>query len=149
MAILEKGDGGVLIDEVDLHLHPAWQQKVLNNLTDIFPNVQFIVTTHAPSVINSVKKENIRMLSDGEVVETDNQVYGKDINSVLKEIMQVDERPENFIMLFDEFYKYLSENKYLEAEKILDKLEQMRGSHVPEIARCRVKLKLENIRRKS
>ena len=68
---------------------------MLNNLTDIFPNVQFIVTTHAPSVINSVKKENIRMLSDGEVVETDNQVYGKDINSVLKEIMQVDERPEN------------------------------------------------------
>ena len=149
MDILEKGDGVVLIDEVDLHLHPAWQQKVLNNLTDIFPNVQFIVTTHAPSVINSVKKENIRMLSDGEVVETDNQVYGKDINSVLKEIMQVDERPENFIMLFDEFYKKLSENKYLEAEKILDKLEQMRGSHDPEIARCRVKLKLENIRRKS
>ena len=63
--------------------------------------------------------------------------------------MQVDERPENFIMLFDEFYKKLSENKYLEAEKILDKLEQMRGSHDPEIARCRVKLKLENIRRKS
>ena len=84
MDILEKVDGVVLIDEVDLHLHPAWQQKVLNNLTDIFPNVQFIVTTHAPSVINSVKKENIRMLSDGEVVETDNQVYGKDINSVLK-----------------------------------------------------------------
>lgn len=148
MDILEKSDGVVLIDEVDLHLHPAWQQKVLGNLTEIFPKVQFIVSTHAPSVINSVKKENIRMLSDGKVIETDNQVYGKDINSVLREIMQVDERPENFIMLFDEFYKKLNESKYSEAEKILDKLEQLRGKHDPEIARCRVKLKLECMRRK-
>ena len=148
MDILEKSDGVVLIDEVDLHLHPAWQQKVLGNLTEIFPKVQFIVSTHAPSVINSVKKENIRMLSDGKVIETDNQVYGKDINSVLREIMQVDERPENFIMLFDEFYKKLNESKYREKKKILDKLEQLRGNHDPEIARCRVKLKLECMRRK-
>ena len=98
-------------------IHPAWQQKVLGNLTEIFPKVQFIVSTHAPAVINSVKKENIRISSDGEVIEIDNQVYGKDINSVLREIMQVDKRPENFIMLFDEFYNKLNESEYSEAEK--------------------------------
>ncbi len=123
-------------------------QKVLGNLTEIFPKVQFSVSTHAPAVINSVKKENIRILSDGEVIEIDNQVYGKDINFVLREIMQVDERPENFIMLFDEIYNKLNESKYSEAEKILDNLEQLRGNHDPEIARCSVKLKLESMRRK-
>lgn len=43
--------GIILIDEVDLHLHPQWQRTILKSLHSIFPNVQFIVTTHSPSVI--------------------------------------------------------------------------------------------------
>lgn len=46
-----------MIDEVDLHLHPKWQKRILKDLMDIFPKVQFIVSTHAPEVINSVKKD--------------------------------------------------------------------------------------------
>ena len=79
---------------------------------------------------------------------TDNQVYGKDINSVLKEIMEVNDRPDQFAILFERFYKYLSEKKYEDAKKILDELDEKRGYHDPEIAKCRVKLKLETMRRK-
>jgi len=52
--------GVVLIDEVDMHLHPEWQQVVLQNLTEAFPALQFIVTTHSPQVLTTVARENIR-----------------------------------------------------------------------------------------
>lgn len=107
--VLSKGDGVVLIDEVDLHLHPAWQQKVIDNLMNIFPKVQFIVSTHAPAIISSVKTDKLRILSNKEVCMTANQVYGKDVNSVMKEIMGVNDRPDQFVELFEKFYRLLSE----------------------------------------
>ncbi|MGB8922932.1 MAG: AAA family ATPase [Pseudomonas sp.] len=54
--------GVVLIDEVDMHLHPAWQQTVIPDLLGAFPNIQFIVTTHSPQVITSVQAKCIRVL---------------------------------------------------------------------------------------
>lgn len=54
--------GVVLIDEVDMHLHPEWQQVVLQSLTSAFPKVQFIVTTHSPQVLTTVPRENIRKI---------------------------------------------------------------------------------------
>ena len=146
--VLSKGDGVVLIDEVDLHLHPAWQQKVIDNLMNIFPKVQFIVSTHAPAIISSVKTDKLRILSNKEVCMTANQVYGKDVNSVMKEIMGVNDRPDQFVELFEKFYRLLSEKKYDEAGAVLDKLDEERGYHDPEIAKCRVKLKLERMRGK-
>lgn len=146
--VLSKGDGVVLIDEVDLHLHPAWQQKVIDNLMNIFPKVQFIVSTHAPAIIGSVKTDKLRILSNKEVCMTANQVYGKDVNSVMKEIMGVNDRPDQFVELFEKFYRLLSEKKYDEAGAVLDKLDEDRGYHDPEIAKCRVKLKLERMRGK-
>lgn len=144
--VLSKGDGVVLIDEVDLHLHPAWQQKVIDNLMNIFPKVQFIVSTHAPAIISSVKTDKLRILSNKEVCMTANQVYGKDVNSVMKEIMGVNDRPDQFVELFEKFYRLLSEKKYDEAGAVLDKLDEERGYHDPEIVKCRVKLKLERMR---
>ena len=64
--MLEKTPGVVLIDEIDLHLHPQWQQTILSDLHVIFPEVQFIVSSHAPAVINSVPREQIRVLDNGE-----------------------------------------------------------------------------------
>jgi predicted ATP-binding protein involved in virulence len=52
----------VLIDEVDMHLHPSWQQVVLANLREAFPRIQFIVTTHSPQVLSTVRSENIRIV---------------------------------------------------------------------------------------
>lgn len=146
--VLSKDDGVVLIDEVDLHLHPAWQQKVIDNLMNIFPKVQFIVSTHAPAIISSVKTDKLRILSNKEVCMTANQVYGKDVNSVMKEIMGVNDRPDQFVELFEKFYRLLSEKKYDDAGAVLDKLDEERGYHDPEIAKCRVKLKLERMRGK-
>ena len=62
--------GVVLIDEVDAHLHPTWQQRVLGDLLRAFPGTQFIVTTHSPQVLSTVPRQNIRVLEfeDGQGV---------------------------------------------------------------------------------
>lgn len=144
--VLRDTDGIVLIDEVDLHLHPAWQHRILSDLQKIFPKVQFIVTTHAPAVISSAKSENIVILKDNKVLDANTEIYGNDVNSILKGIMGVSDRNPAIAELFDEFYVYLNDRKYDEAEKVLDEIDKQRDYHDKEVAANRVKLKLERIR---
>jgi predicted ATP-binding protein involved in virulence len=61
--------GIVLIDEIDLHLHPTWQRRVVRNLQDIFPNIQFIATTHSPIIIQSLKQGEVINLNKGDIGE--------------------------------------------------------------------------------
>ncbi|MCD8347006.1 MAG: AAA family ATPase [Lachnospiraceae bacterium] len=81
--VLEETPGIVLIDEVDLHLHPQWQQTILKDLHEVFPNIQFVVTSHAPAVINSVPREQIRILDNGEIYMPAAETYGRDANSII------------------------------------------------------------------
>jgi predicted ATP-binding protein involved in virulence len=93
-----KTRGIVLIDEIELHLHPRWQQTILESLTKAFPNLQFIVTTHSPQVLTTVKPESIYPISwEGEqvVIEKPAFSYGAKSSDVLKEILGVDPRPDN------------------------------------------------------
>jgi len=85
----------VLIDEVDLHLHPKWQQTVLLDLQRTFPNTQFIVTTHSPQVLTTVNKENILILENGTLYEQLTNTYGAESVRLLEEVMNVSSRPEN------------------------------------------------------
>lgn len=144
--VLEETEGIVLIDEVDLHLHPQWQKRVLKDLTSIFPKVQFIVSSHAPEVINSVRSENLVILEDAQAQEPGSQVYGKDVKSVLKEVMGVEERPDEIAQLFAQFYQSLGQKDFSAAENALDQLDELREYHDPEVAGCRVKLRLERLR---
>lgn len=99
----EKGEtvlhspGIVLIDEVELHLHPAWQQTVLPTLTKIFPKTQFIVTTHSPQVLTSIRKEHIRLLGVDDqqaiIPDDDTGTYGAESSRVLAEIFGTNPRP--------------------------------------------------------
>lgn len=90
--------GIVLIDEVDMHLHPEWQQVVLQGLTSAFPRVQFIVTTHSPQVLSTVRPEHIRLIgqdADGQWHATQPlaQTYGEPSGNVLHRVMNVDPQP--------------------------------------------------------
>ena len=89
--------GVVLIDEVDMHLHPSWQQTVLYDLQEAFPKVQFIVTTHSPQVLTSVNPESIRILQWGhcfEGVRTPEFSLGAESYQLLKDIQNVETRPQ-------------------------------------------------------
>ena len=87
----------VLIDEIDLHLHPGWQRSISDLLLDTFENCQFICTTHSPQVISEVEPESLFILKQSEeegiVVRRPNQSYGLDTNWILESLMDVQVRP--------------------------------------------------------
>lgn len=90
--------GIVMVDEVDMHLHPEWQQVVLQGLNEAFPLVQFIVTTHSPQVISTIPKERVRLLglgADGQTVATIplSDTYGMPSHRVLERVMHVNPQP--------------------------------------------------------
>ena len=90
--------GIVMIDEVDMHLHPSWQQTVLIDLMAAFPMLQFIVTTHSPQVLSTVHRENIRVLGQDVNGMTIAQpplamTYGEPSGDVLHSVMMVDPQP--------------------------------------------------------
>lgn len=145
-SVLKNTDGVVLIDEIDLHLHPAWQHRILSDLQELFPKVQFIVTTHAPAVISSAKSENLVILKNYEVLDASSEIYGNDINSILKGIMGVSDRNPAIAELFEKFYVLLNNGQYDDAEEILNEIDGQRAYHDKEVAANRVKLKSERIR---
>lgn len=94
----KKTKGIVLIDEVDLHLHPAWQQRVIGSLRKAFPNIQFIVSTHSPQVLSTVKSENIRVvfqntLGQWEATCPAQEVKGVESAVALNDVMGVNPIP--------------------------------------------------------
>ena len=141
--VVDETPGVILIDEIDLHLHPSWQQKILDILLSVFPKVQFVVTTHAPSVINSVKQENIRILTDEEVVTAPVEVYGKDVNGILKSVMESSSRPKEILELFDKFHTDMDNSDFVQAELILQEITRKIGENDPELTAARVELDLE------
>lgn len=135
-------DGIVLIDEVDLHLHPAWQQQILADLCTIFPKVQFIVTTHAPAVISSAEQENVRVLNNYEVDIPAAETFGRDTNGILRSVMGVSERQPKTMGQFSCFYNAIDENDLENAEKVLVELEKLYPDD-PEVVAMRVQFDLE------
>jgi predicted ATP-binding protein involved in virulence len=97
--------GIVLIDEIELHLHPSWQQRILLDLRRTFPNVQFICTTHSPQVLSTVPSECIRTIDENGDIDNspDTRTYGAESNRVLVELMHVKTRPEHHDQLVKEF----------------------------------------------
>ncbi|MYC34889.1 MAG: AAA family ATPase [Chloroflexi bacterium] len=89
----------ILIDEVDLHLHPSWQQRILTDLMRTFPNAQFIVSTHSPQVLTTVKPEHIvELYREGAGIVAggaSGPTYGAEAGYVLSAVMGVKERPSS------------------------------------------------------
>ena len=113
--ILKDTPGIILIDEIELHLHPAWQQFFLPALQEIFPNIQFIVTTHSPQVVSSVPRECVRIINEGEIVPFDTQTQGVESQDILTQIFGTDPAPQQ-----DPFVKMLDEYARLEANEQAD-----------------------------
>ncbi len=101
----------VLIDEIELHLHPKWQRKVIRRLPEVFKNCQFVITTHSPQVIGEVEARCVRLLSvrEGRVVcETPGMAYGADSNWILSVLMGADEMNEDVEKEIEEIAGFIS-----------------------------------------
>lgn len=131
-----QGKGIVMIDEIDLHLHPKWQGEFASRLTEVFPNLQFIVTTHSPQVINRVPTESLRLLYNGEVYLTE-YGYGMPTQVILKDIMGLDyEQPKEIEDTITGIYKSIAENDLDNARDLMLHLEEEVPNH-PELTRIR------------
>ncbi|MGI2140179.1 AAA family ATPase [Shewanella baltica] len=86
--------GIVMIDEVDMFLHPSWQQRVISSLQGAFPSIQFVVTTHSPQVLSTVPAECIRIIDNGNVYSAPSGTKGAESSRILKRIFGVDTRPQ-------------------------------------------------------
>ena len=87
-----EGKGCVMIDEVDLHLHPVWQSEIIGRLTQIFKGCQFIITTHSPFVVSNIKSfeyDKFFLMEQCEVREIEGNTYGKRIDQILLEFFHV------------------------------------------------------------
>ena len=85
-------EGVVLIDELDLHLHPRWQRVALPRLREAFPRLQLIVSTHSPQVLSSAENRQMRRLVNGRLQADHVFVEGRDTNAILREYMHTDDR---------------------------------------------------------
>ena len=142
--VCSQTNGVILIDEVDQHLHPEWQQQILADLTNIFPKVQFIVTTHAPAVISSVEQECVRVLHNNQIDLPALETYGRDTNGILRSVMGVSERQPKTMEQFSNFYKMIDSGNMEKAEQLLDELEEQYPDD-PEVGAMRVQFDLEQI----
>lgn len=132
--------GTVIIDEIDEHLHPALQSKVLKSLHQTFPEIQFIVSTHAPLVMSSVEKskDNVvyRLWYDEEEHDykhVELNTYGLDSNLILEEEMFVASRDSIVSEQLKDIKRLVSERKLAEAKTLLADLETKTSPSQPSL----------------
>ncbi len=121
-------EGMVLIDELDLHLHPNWQRRVVSDLISLFPKLQFVTTTHSPFIVQSLDGQGLINLDERSVLEERKELYS--IEDLAEETMGVDtpQRSKRFVEM---------EKKARDYYKLLDKY---RDEHHPDIAKTKVEL---------
>lgn len=132
-----KIEGVVLIDEIDLHLHPRWQRVVLDGLRKIFPRLQFIVTTHSPQVLSSAFNRQVRRLVNGKLQQEGVFVEGRDTNAILRDLMNTNDRDADGQAMLRELHDAIDQGKKQEAEALLAKLESKWGTLDPALIRAR------------
>lgn len=148
---LKLTEGIVLIDEVDMHLHPQWQQSIVQSLQEAFPNIQFIVTTHSPQVLGNIAPQNIKLIIKEDskyTIKSPSQSFGLSSNEILDEIMNVDgvkeliSRNSTVFKKLEKIGFLIAEKKYSEAENYISELEDELGGEVPELIKAKLSIDL-------
>ncbi len=143
----------VLIDEIELHLHPSWQQRILDDLTRTFPRTQFIVSTHSPQ-ITTVKPEHIVELrrEGGGVVagQSSAPTYGAEAGEVLASVMGVTERPggNEFVKSLNTYNRFVSrgQGESEAARKLRRRLDRL-SPRDPALNRADVEIRRQRVLR--
>ena len=127
---IKEGSAIVLIDEIDLHLHPKWQRTVIKQLTETFPKCQFIATTHSPQIIAAVEPEQVLLLTDSRVIRPD-KTLGMDSNWILKYLMEAGDRPEESDSAIKEVESLIIDANFRKAREVIAKYRKI-GLILPE-----------------
>jgi type I restriction enzyme M protein len=134
------GNGIVLIDEIDAHLHPGWQRGFLPALEATFPGCQLIVSTHSPQVLSHVHREHVFIFENFKRLEVTPYTYGRDSNSILSEIMDLPERPDDVTARIYAAAVLIDAERFDEARAALKDLGALLGEHDDEVVRLKTAL---------
>jgi predicted ATP-binding protein involved in virulence len=135
--------GIVLIDELDLHLHPRWQRRVIHDLRETFPAIQFITTTHSPQLIGEASPEEILVLADGQTT-TPPRSFGVDSSRLLEEVMGASPRNAGVADLLSRLAQEIDREDSDAAELLITQLEGKLGPDDPEVTRARALMTFMN-----
>ena len=130
--VLKLTPGVVSIDELDLHLHPRWQRRVIHDLKRTFPMIQFIATTHSPQLVGEALPHEIRIL-EGETATAPSRSFGVDSSRILEEVMHVSRRNGETKELLSKMAGEIDREDLGEAKKTLGEVEQKLGPDDPEV----------------
>ena len=130
----------VIIDEVELHLHPPLQQALIKVLPMLGKNNQFIITTHSPHVLSMVHPEQVIVLKDFSAHRLDRNTLGRDSNSILNEVFGITERPHEYAVKLNRFYDSLDKRDEATATLIFEELQKDWGGNDLEIVKAEWRL---------
>ena len=135
-----EGEAIVLLDEIELHLHPGWQRKVLGRLAETFKNCQFIATTHSPQVIGEAPAGSVWMLESDECQISawkPDHTFGMDANRLLEELMGADAQNAGVKQRLHEIGILVDKDDFKKASSAIEALEKVIGPDHPELIRLR------------
>ena len=142
------GNGLIIIDEIDLHLHPQWQRFVVPKLLEVFPNCQFFISTHSPNIITHVQPESLHFMEQTEMgikFHPVQESYGKNVDRILEDLMGLETtRPQEIAEALKDIYEQISHNQ-LEAAK--NKINDLRAKiqDDPELIKAEVIIRRKEI----
>lgn len=139
------GDGIVLIDEVDMHLHPKWQRTLIAQLATTFPNCQFVLTTHSPLVISD-SKDVLTYLIGKDDIKPLPSLYGQDANSVLLEIMDTDIRNAKVNVKIGDLLDAIHDSNIDKSKELLANLEADLPTGNLELSKAKLLLRKKELR---
>ena len=143
-----EGAGIVLVDEIDLHLHPVWQRMVVPNLLKVFPQCQFIISTHSPHIITHVRPENLYLLKQtttGIDAEQPRESYGKTVDRILEDLMGLKTtRPDDVDADLKVIFQTINTGTLEDARKQISELRDDIGGD-PDLVKAEVLIKRKEI----
>lgn len=130
-------EGVVLIDEIDLHLHPKWQRIALHGLREVFPRLQFVVSTHSPQVLSSALNRQVRRLRDGKLLAGGLHVDGRDSNAILRDLMDTDDRDAEGARALGDLHDAIDRGEQEKVAQLYQQLVARWGESDPALIRAR------------
>ena len=115
----------ILIDELDLHLHPKWQKEIVDDLKSTFPNCQFIISTHSPFIIQSLDAEELFDIKTMAFAEETGNYKGWSIEAIQEHKMGVEPKTVVFNEYLRKFIEAMDNEEYDKVKGLYEKLKEM------------------------
>jgi predicted ATP-binding protein involved in virulence len=136
-----------LFDEPDTYLHPSWQRNFIESINDLsknaeYNNSQFLITTHSPQLLSNADPANcdVQIMEDGEIVKVTPKYYGRDISTILYEMMGVERRNKKVAKLLSVLFNTIEDDDLMNSKVEYEKLIEILGEDDPAMVRAKSQL---------